>query len=119
MSVRGLALVTVLLSQVVFWPALARTEEQVNFGGRVVDAATRAGLANLEVKLTPPRASRLPIRLATTDGNGMFTFGRLSGDRYLLEVSQGVNLLYRSEVNITRQQRVEIALRRRQGGQRS
>jgi hypothetical protein len=61
----------------------------------------------------------LPIRLATTDGNGMFTFGRLSGDRYLLEVSQGVNLLYRSEVNITRQQRVEIALRRRQGGQRS
>ena len=116
---RGLALativtvVTMLVSQIVYAQTLAPARQPANFGGRVVDAGTKAGLANLEVKLTPPRASRLPIRLATTDGSGAFTFRQLTGDRYLLEVSQGVNLLYRAEVNIARQPRIEIALQRR------
>ncbi len=92
-------------------PALAAPQQAVDFSGRVVDAASKQGIQNLEVKLTPPRQSKLPVRLATTDRNGTFVFQKLARGRYLLEVSQGLFLLYRAEIDTARQTHVDIRLK--------
>jgi hypothetical protein len=100
------------LSSVASPPSLL-AQAPVDLRGRVVDDQTSEGVANLEVKLTPPARSRLPVRFATTDRNGRFTFARLARSRYLIEVSQGIHLLYRAEIDTNRQDTVEIRLRRR------
>ena len=87
-------------------------QQAADFGGRVTDV-DRHGVANLEVKLTPPRNAKQPIRLGSTDSNGVFVFRQLAGGRYLLELSQGVYLVYRAEVDTTKQSRVEVTLRSR------
>ncbi len=81
--------------------------------GRVVDATSGNGIENLQVKLTPPRQSKAPIRLARTTRDGSFTVAQLVAGRYLVEVSQGVTLLYRAEVNATGTTRLDIPLKRR------
>jgi hypothetical protein len=83
--------------------------------GRVVDAATGRGIENLQVKLTPPRQSRAPIRLARTARDGTFTVAQIVSGRYLIEISQGVTLLYRAEVSAASATRLEIPLRRKDG----
>lgn len=67
--------------------------------GRVVDNAQHS-TPNLQVRLRPPVNSRLAAQIALTDGNGAFTFPRVQGGSYLLEVSQGPYLLYRQTVNV-------------------
>jgi hypothetical protein len=98
---------------VALWHVEAPAQQAADFKGRVTDAGGRSGIENLEVKLTPPRNSNVPIRLGSTDRNGEFVFTRLVRGPYLLEISQGVYLLYRAEVNTARQARVDIALQRR------
>ena len=84
------------------------------FTGRVYEAEGGAGIPNLAVKLTPPKGSDRPNRITTTDKNGGFRFTNLERERYLLEVSQGVQLLYRDVVDATKEDtRKEIALRRK------
>lgn len=83
------------------------------FTGRVFDATSKRGIENLEVKLTPPKQSRLTIRVANTDQNGLFAFKQLARSRYLLEVSQGVHLLYRVEVDANTSDRLDIPLERK------
>ena len=85
----------------------------IEFTGRVVDAGSGQGIENLEIKLTPPKGVNLPIRLSGTDRDGKFLFRRLARSRYLIEVSQGLYLLYRAEVDTTQQETVEITLKRR------
>ena len=104
-----LALTTLLL---VSWnlPAWGQT---ANLEGRVFDQANGRGLENLEVKMTPPSSSNLPVRLANTDGNGAFRFPDVRMSRYLLEVSQGPNLLYRVQIDAGTQAHLEIPLQRR------
>jgi Carboxypeptidase regulatory-like domain len=84
-----------------------------DLGGRVFDADTSRGVENLEVRLTPPRAVRAPIRVAATDKNGSFVFRQLAAGRYLVEVSQGPNLLYRGEVDTATTSQMDVPLRRR------
>ncbi len=81
--------------------------------GRVFDQANGRGLENLEVKLTPPTRENLPVRLASTDPNGQFRFSGLRATRYLVEVSQGANLLYRAEVDAATQRHLDIPLQKR------
>ena len=109
------ALFTCLLLSVaaVMWPTTVLSQQAGDLSGRVFDAASHNGIENLEVKLTPPRESKLSIRLASTDRNGAFVFRRLDRGRYLIEISQGLYLLYRAEIDTTKQDRVEIPLRRK------
>jgi hypothetical protein len=105
-----------LLSSVaVMWPMAAAppAPQAADFNGRVFDATSKNGIENLEVKLTPPRQSNLAIRLTSTGRNGEFLFRRLERGRYLLEISQGLYLLYRAEIDTTQQDRLEIPLRRK------
>jgi hypothetical protein len=91
----------------------AASQQTIDFAGRVYDADTKRGIENLEVKLTPPRALRAAIRLVNTDRNGAFVFRNLVRGRYLVEVSQGANLLYRSEVDATKTNKLDVPLRRK------
>lgn len=91
-------------------PAAAQTATDVT--GRVFDANSRAGIPNVEVKITPPRSSNQPIRLANTGNDGSFVFRQLPRGRYLIEVSQGYNLLYRSTVDTATQPRIDVPLQR-------
>jgi hypothetical protein len=85
----------------------------VDFSGRVFDAVSGQGIENLEVKFTPPSASKLPLRIATTKRNGEFVFRQLVRSGYLLEISQGPHRLYRAEVDATQHDRIDIPLKRR------
>jgi Carboxypeptidase regulatory-like domain len=87
--------------------------QALDFGGRVFDADTNRGIENLEVKLTPPRGVKASIRVAMTDRNGSFVFRQLASGKYLVEVSQGANLLYRGEVNTGTSPQLNVPLRRR------
>lgn len=105
-----LSIVAIFLTSAV--PAIGQATA-VDFSGRVIDASTKRGIENLEVKLTPPRGVRAPIRVASTDVNGGFLFAKLARGRYLVEVSQGVNTLYRAEVDVARMNRLDVPLQRR------
>ena len=87
---------------------------QQDFRGRIFDVQSKQGIQNLEIKLTPPKnAPKLPIRFANSDRNGEFRFSQLKPSRYLLEVSQGAYLLYRTEVDTTVRKDIQIPLKRR------
>src|SRR2546425_8735106 len=83
------------------------------FSGHVFEAGNNRGIENLEAKLTPPRNTNLPIRLTRTDRDGRFVFRNLVRGPYLLEVSQGVYLLYRVEVDPRSVDKIDIPLRRK------
>lgn len=105
-----------LLSLAIAWTVAGgpvSAQAPVSFSGRVYDAATKDGIENLQVKLTPPRQSKAPLRLAQTARDGTFGFEQLARGRYLLEVSLGTTLLYRAEVDAVQTPRVDIPLRRR------
>jgi hypothetical protein len=53
---------------------LTAAQQLNNLDGRVFETATKRGIENLEVKLTPPTNSDLAVRLASTDQNGQFRF---------------------------------------------
>jgi hypothetical protein len=93
-------------------PVWATAQSTGDLSGRVFNVASRAGIENLEVKLTPPRSVNVPIRLTRTDRNGDFLFRRVAPGRYMIEVSQGLHILYRVEIDSTRQSRLDIPLQR-------
>jgi hypothetical protein len=106
----------VVLALVALCAASARpalSQQTFDFTGRVFDATSQRGIENLEVKLTPPKDSRLTIRVANTDQNGLFVFKQLTRSRYLLEVSQGVHILYRVEVDANTRDGIDIPLERK------
>jgi hypothetical protein len=83
-----------------------------DLSGRVIESESHAGIPNVEVKLIPPRSISQPIRFANTNNDGAFVFRQVSHGRYLIEVSQGYNLLNRSTVDTASQPQVEIQLKR-------
>jgi hypothetical protein len=93
--------------------ALAAAQNAADLPGRVFDAATKSGIPNLQVKLTPPRTVRLPARITSTGTKGEFLVRQLVRGRYLLEISQGVTLLYRAEIDTSKVARVDVPLKRR------
>lgn len=101
------------IALVAFLAAPAVSAQSADFEGRVFDAATKDGIQNLQVKLTPPRRVKAPIRIANTARDGSFRFARLVRGRYLVEVSQGATLLYRAEVDTTKVTRLDVPLRRK------
>lgn len=84
--------------------------------GRIVDAASRDGIPELTVKLIPPMAMqslRRPEKITTTDRHGEFRFTDTDTGKYLLEVYQGVTLLYRGVVEINQDTHKRIELKRK------
>jgi hypothetical protein len=82
--------------------------------GRVYEAAGQKGIPALTLKLIPPRDLRGVEKITTTDDRGSFHFSALDRGRYLLEIYQGVMLLYREVINVDRDTRKDIELRRKQ-----
>ena len=81
--------------------------------GRISEAETKGGIGDLTVRLIPPRDLKQPEKVTTTDEDGKFRFADLSGDRYLLEVYQGLTLLYREVVELKENTPKEIILRKK------
>ena len=81
--------------------------------GRVIDAASRQGTPNLQVKLRPPTNSRAAVVIGSTDTSGSFSFNHIAAGRYLLEVSQGPYVLFRQEVDPAQTNNLSIPLQRR------
>jgi len=65
------------------------------------------------VRLIPPRDVKKPEKVTTTDEDGNFRFTDLSGDKYLLEVYEGLTLLYREVVEVKQNTPKEIALKKK------
>jgi hypothetical protein len=107
------ALLLVVATIVIAAWGLEAQQNSADFGGRVFDSASKTGIQNLEIKLTPPKTMKGAIRIATTDRNGEFVFRRLVRGRYLMEVSQGITLLYRQEIDAVKADRVDVPLKRR------
>jgi hypothetical protein len=84
-----------------------------DFSGRVLDAQSHQGIANLEVKLRPPSNSSAPVMVGNTDQNGAFRFSNVQIGRYLVEVSQGPYLLYRAEIDLSTTDHLDITVQRR------
>ncbi len=88
--------------------------EGMSLDGRVHEITGQRGIPALAVKLIPPRDRHGVERVTSTDEGGKFHFENLDGGRYLLEVYQGVMLLYREVITLDRDTRKDIELRRRQ-----
>ena len=81
--------------------------------GRIYEAETKGGIGDLTVRLIPPRDLKQPEKVTTTDEDGKFRFADLSGDRYLLEVYQGLTLLYREVIDMKQNAPKEIILKKK------
>src|SRR5262245_14911755 len=92
---------------------VAHAQASRSFGGRVFEAQSKRGIQSLEVKLRPPTGSTVAVMIGTTDQNGAFRFAQVRIGVYLVEVSQGPYLLYRGEVDISRQDTIDIPIERR------
>jgi hypothetical protein len=101
---------SILLIVALAWAGLAACARADKLEGRVHNESNNAGIAALTVKLKPPKGSNEPERLESTDAEGKFTFADLPRGRYLLEVSQGPRVLYRKEVEVPADARVEVPL---------
>jgi hypothetical protein len=115
---KKLCLFTFILSLVTISPGLSAevTKPEVRDGvltGRIYEAVTQAGIADLTVKLIPPRDLKKPEKVTTTDEGGKFRFADLSGDKYLLEVYEGLTLLYREVVEVKQNTPKEITLKKK------
>ena len=83
------------------------------FTGRIFEAGTKTGIGDLTVRLIPPRDVKKPEKVTTTDEDGKFRFTDLGADKYLLEVYQGLTLLYREVIEGKENTPKEIALKKK------
>jgi hypothetical protein len=81
--------------------------------GRVFETTTERGIPALTVKLIPPKAAKRPEKITSTNYQGNFRFSGVPTGRYLIEVYQGVTILYRDIIEITRDMRKDIPLRKK------
>ncbi|MBI3803979.1 MAG: carboxypeptidase regulatory-like domain-containing protein [Nitrospirae bacterium] len=81
--------------------------------GRVVEATGGEGISDLTVRLIPPKATKRPEKVTTTNDRGEFQFPNLDAGHYLLEVSQGTTLLDREVVEAGPETNKEIRLTRK------
>jgi hypothetical protein len=81
--------------------------------GRIYEAGTKTGIGDLTVRLIPPRDVKKPEKVTTTDEDGNFRFTDLSGDKYPLEVYQGLTLLYREVIEGKENTPKEITLKKK------
>jgi hypothetical protein len=84
-----------------------------SISGRVLDTVSQQGIAGLTIRLSSPRQSGQPIRITVSNSDGSFQFTKLTvTGKYLLEVSRGLALIYRKEVDTSQSAKFTIALRR-------
>ena len=81
--------------------------------GRIYDATNQSGIPELTVRLIPPKSVPRPEKITTTDQNGEFRFSGVDKGKYLLEVYQGVTLLYRNVLDTHQDSVKEIELKRK------
>ena len=81
--------------------------------GRVYESTTGQGISALMVKLIPPRNLQKSEKITSTNEQGEFRFPNIERGRYLIEVYQGVTILYRDVVEVTQDMRKEIPLRKK------
>ena len=115
---KKLCLFAFLLSWATITPLWAaepvKSEVQAGvFTGRIYEAGTKTGIGDLTVRLIPPRDVKKPEKVTTTDEDGKFRFTDLSGDKYLLEVYQGLTLLYREVIEGKENTPKEIPLKKK------
>ena len=103
---------SILVIVALAWAGLTACARAEKLEGRVHNEANYAGIAALTVKLKPPKGSNEPERLESTNDEGKFTFADVPRGRYLLEVSQGPRVLYRTEVEVPRDTKFEVPLRK-------
>jgi hypothetical protein len=82
--------------------------------GRIFDATSKTGIPDLTVKLIPPRTSNKAEKVTTTGQSGEFRFDVPSPGKYLLEVYQGLTLLFRDVVDTTHPSDKVIELKRKE-----
>ncbi len=88
--------------------------QQLKLAGKVVETATRHGIAALSVRLTASREMGQPQRITATNIDGEFKFTDLVRGRYMLEVSQGNMLLHREFLSVEADTERLITLRKKQ-----
>ncbi|MBI4650397.1 hypothetical protein HY745_03745 [Candidatus Desantisbacteria bacterium] len=76
------------------------------------EVSDTTGISNLKIKLIPPKTVNKPEIIATTDARGNFCFQNLEKSRYLLEIYQGITLLYREVTDANQDTKKEIILRK-------
>ena len=106
-----LSLLTVVSVAYVDGMKLEVTEGAIK--GRIYEATTRRGIPGLIVRLIPTVAMKKPEKITDTDDNGEFRFADLEKGRYLLEVYQGLTLLYRDTIDTKQTTNKEIELKRK------
>ncbi len=88
---------------------------ELKLRGSVLDDMSRKGIPGLTVKFMAPTAKGISHFTTFTSQNGQFQFSALGPGTYLLEVYQGVTLLYRREMTLDRDMELVIYLQRRIG----
>jgi len=84
--------------------------DPISFSGTVVTERDHLGIPNLTVSLSPHADSMKAKKVTTTNNEGRFTLNELESGQYLLEVFQGLTILYREVVNVPQQNPTEIRL---------
>src|SRR5262245_46808506 len=80
--------------------------------GTVYDQDSNAGIPGLTVRLIPPRSTKKPERVLPTDQKGYFCYKGEDRGTFLLEVYQGVTLLYRKEIDTMQTWNLRIPLKK-------
>jgi hypothetical protein len=88
----------------------ARIQGSLSFSGYV--KAKGASNTRFTVKLYPPKTSKSPVVLTTTDDSGYFKFTNLSASSYLLEIYFGTELIYQEVIKLSDTVCCEIDLSR-------
>lgn len=105
-------------SLLILWPSwvegIELKVEEGHVSGRVFESASQSGIANLTVRLTPAKSAKQAEKITTTDQNGEFRFNNLDRGKYLIEVYQGVTLLYRSVLDTRQDSKKVIGLKRKE-----
>lgn len=94
-------------------PAMELDVRENKISGHILESAQRKGISNLTVKITPPKNSGKPQKITVTDKDGRFLFEDMEKGIYLLEVYQGLNLLYRDVIDTKKEMNKVIPLKRK------
>lgn len=91
--------------------AVSGVVEGDSLTGRVFNSTNNIGLSGYSVRLIPPRASGLPVRVSLTGPDGRFRFNTIGKRRYVLEISRGITVVHRKEIDTGQPQRFQVGLR--------
>ncbi|SRR2546423_10650068 len=104
MKPRDLILISILILYSLSASPLCRAGGAQNgftFTGHIkFGVPSQASIPHFSIKLYPPKISRKPILMTTTDNSGNFQFKGLSERSYLLEIYLGDNMVYQDIIQL-------------------